>query len=258
MSAVESGGPKHRGVRLAVPTPPVRALSEPVNHAGGIMRRHSEHEMGRRGRGHLPGPSVVSALGTCVAHVLLLVSSVHALDPNTRLTQYAHTSFRMQDGSAPSGMYAIAQTADGFLWVLSSHGDIYRFDGVEFRAWRKPAGVESIDRIRNVVGDQTGGLWALGARGIAHLKDDVVTGHAELDGLLANPQNISIDADGSIWVVRGDNISEPLCHVTDHRVQCFGKADGIPIAPVDALLADGNGGFWLGGQTALVHWHAGV
>ena len=23
------------------------------------------------------------------------------------------------------------------------------------------------------------------------------------------------------------------------------------------LLADGKGGFWLGGQTALVHWHAG-
>ena len=24
------------------------------------------------------------------------------------------------------------------------------------------------------------------------------------------------------------------------------------------LLADGKGGFWLGGQTALVHWHDGV
>ena len=25
-----------------------------------------------------------------------------------------------------------------------------------------------------------------------------------------------------------------------------------------SVLADGNGGFWLGGQTALVHWHGGV
>ena len=24
----------------------------------------------------------------------------------------------------------------------------------------------------------------------------------------------------------------------------------------NALLADGEGGFWLGGQTSLVHWHA--
>lgn len=230
-----------------------------MKHAGGIMRLHPEHTMGRRGRGHLPGSRVVPALGTCLAHLLLLASSVRALDSNTRLTQYTHTSFRMQDGSAPSGMYSIAQTTDGFIWFLSSRGEIYRFDGVEFRAWHKPADVESIGRIRNLIGDRTGGLWALGARGIAHLKDDVVTRHIALDGLMPNPQNVSLDADGSIWVVLGDNgISEPLCHVTEHTVQCFGKANGIPIAPLDALLADGNGGFWLGGQTALVHWHAGV
>jgi PAS domain S-box-containing protein len=76
---------------------------------------------------------------------------------------------------------------------------------------------------------------------------------------MANPQNVSIDVDGSIWVVRGDNgVSEPLCHVTEDTVQCFGKADGIPITPLDAVLSDGDGGFWLGGQTALVHWQAGV
>jgi signal transduction histidine kinase len=27
---------------------------------------------------------------------------------------------------------------------------------------------------------------------------------------------------------------------------------------VNSILADGKGGFWLGGQTALVHWHSGV
>jgi len=50
----------------------------------------------------------------------------------------------------------------------------------------------------------------------------------------------------------------PLCHVNDLAAKCFGKSDGIPISPVNSLLADGNGGFWLGGQTALVRWHAGV
>jgi len=41
-------------------------------------------------------------------------------------------------------------------------------------------------------------------------------------------------------------------------VKCFGKADGIPISPIASLLPDGKGGFWLGGQTALVHWRGGV
>jgi ligand-binding sensor domain-containing protein len=49
-----------------------------------------------------------------------------------------------------------------------------------------------------------------------------------------------------------------LCHVTDQALKCFGKDDGIPIAPIGSLLPDGTGSFWLGGSTALVHWHAGV
>ena len=109
------------------------------------------------------------------------------------------------------------------------------------------------------MGDQAGGLWALGANGIAHWKDGVVTSHVQLDGLMSNPLNLSEDADGSIWVVRGENgVTEPLCHISDGAVKCFGQSDGVPIAPIDAILADGKGGFWLGGQVALAHWHAGV
>ena len=72
---------------------------------------------------------------TLLAPLLPGVAPIYALDPNKRLTQYMHTSWRIQDGSAPSGMYAIAQTSDGFLWFLSSRGEIYRFDGVQFRPW---------------------------------------------------------------------------------------------------------------------------
>src|SRR5271157_4086492 len=206
-----------------------------------------------------PRTTIAAALACHLTCLLLLAGSVYALDPNKRLTQYMHTSWRIQDGSAPAGMYSVTQTSDGFLWLLSNRGEIYRFDGVQFRRWRVPSEAESIGRIRNIVGDRAGGLWALGADGIAHLKDGVVTSHVQLDGLEPNPLNISEDNDGSIWVVLGDNgITEPVCHVDEHAVKCYGKSDGIPIAPIDAILADGRGGFWLGGQTALVHWHSGA
>ena len=203
--------------------------------------------------------AIAAALGSCLTCLLLLAGSAHALDPNKRLTQYLHTSWRIQDGSAPSGMYAITQTSDGFLWLLSSRGEIYRFDGIQFLRWHLPADAESIGRTRNIVADRGGGLWVLGADGIAHLKNGVVTSHFQLNGLEANPLNISQDTDGSIWVVRGDNgIAEPVCHVSEQAMKCYGKSDGIPISPIDAILADGKGGFWLGGQAALVHWHAGA
>ena len=89
---------------------------------------------------------------------------------------------------------------------------------------------------------------------IVHLKDGVITSHFKLEG--DKFQRISEDPDGSLWVAQGSD--PPLCHVTDRAVKCFGKSDGIPISQVDTLLADGKGGFWLGGQTTLVHWHAGV
>ncbi len=206
-----------------------------------------------------PRRTTVATLSSCLTCVLLMATLVHALDPNKRLTQLMHTSWRIQDGSAPSGMYTIAQTSDGFLWFLSSRGDIYRFDGVQFRPWHLPADADSIGRIRNIVGDQGGGLWALGADGIAHLKDGVVTSHVALEGLMPNAGNVSEDGDGSLWVVRGENgVSEPVCHVTERALKCFGKSDGIPTAPLDAIVADGSGGFWLGGQAALVHWHSGA
>jgi len=203
--------------------------------------------------------AIVAILGGCLPCFVSLAGTLHALDPNKRITQYMHTSWRTQDGSAPSAMYAIAQTSDGFLWLLSTRGEIYRFDGVEFRVWRLPAEAESIGRITNLVADHAGGLWAMGAEGIAHLKGEAVISQVRLDGLEPNPRNVSNDSDGSIWVVRGDNgIAEPVCHVTDRDLKCYGKADGIPISPIDAILADGHGGFWLGGQAALAHWHGGV
>jgi signal transduction histidine kinase/ligand-binding sensor domain-containing protein len=206
-----------------------------------------------------PPATIVATLGACLTCVLLLAGTVHALDPNKRLTQYMHKSWRIQDGSAPAGIEAIAQTSDGYLWFSSDSQGMYRFDGVRFVPWTLAPNGKAINAIVNVHGGHAGGLWALGEHEIVYLKGGVVTSHFNLDGL-QQFQQISEDPDGSLWVVRkgvaGSDAS--LCRITDGAVKCFGKADGVPISPVDSLLSDGKGGFWLGGQTALVHWHDGV
>src|SRR5271165_7042276 len=206
---------------------------------------------------------VTAATSACyLGCVLLVAGQGHALDPNKRITQYIHTSWGTRDGFGQSA-YSIAQTSDGFLWFIA--GDVATFDGVHFTSWDGPPNGGSITKgapfgqIVNAFGDHAGGLWVFGLHGIVHLKGRVVTSQFELQGL-RTLQNFSEDSDGSIWVVRGNNsISDlPLCHVTDRAVKCFGKADGIPTSPLNSLLADGKGGFWLGGQTTLVHWHDGV
>ena len=205
-----------------------------------------------------PRTPIAALLCSYLLCLSLEAAPVHAIDPNKRLTQYIHISWRIQDGSAPAAdMLSIAQTSDGFLWFVAARG-LYRFDGVSFVPWALPATV-SMHAIANVFGDRSGGLWVVGDDEIVNLKAGIVTSHFELRGAQST-QNISEDPDGSLWVVRGSpsSLDSPLCHVTRQALKCFGKDDGIPIAPINSLLADGNGGFWLGGSTALVHWHDGV
>jgi signal transduction histidine kinase/ligand-binding sensor domain-containing protein len=68
------------------------------------------------------------------------------------------------------------------------------------------------------------------------------------------------EEDGSLWVTTWYRPGSPgpLCHATDQEVRCFGKADGLPIQTAFPILSDGTGGFWIGSDTSLVHWKAGV
>ncbi len=200
-----------------------------------------------------PRTAIAATLGSCLGCVLLLAGRVHALDPNKRVTQYIHTAWRTQDGSLPAGMFSITQTSDGFLWFLSLPGDIYRFDGVRFLSRHTPADFSS-STIGSILADHAGGLWVV-ADGLIHLKGGAVTSHSAVNGTAL--QSISQDPDGSVWVATRQGSDQPFCHITEPSVRCFGKNDGIPISLVDSVLADGHGGFWLGGETALVHWHGG-
>ena len=124
---------------------------------------------------------------------------------------------------------------------------------------RLPVDGRTVDHVVSVHDDQAGGLWAVGEHEIFRLKGRVVTSHFVLEGQ-NRTGNISEDRDGSLWILQaGFNLHAPLCHITEHEVKCFGESDGIPLPTGgQALLADGKGGFWLGGQRAVVHWHAGV
>jgi len=63
---------------------------------------------------------------------LLVSRPAGALEPKTRIAQYRHTAWRVQDGAFESAPNAIAQTADGYIWIGTGSG-LVRFDGVRFQ-----------------------------------------------------------------------------------------------------------------------------
>ena len=72
--------------------------------------------------------------------VLLQGHSLRALDATRRITQYAHTAWRMQDGFLNGAPNAIAQTSDGYIWIGTQAG-LWRFDGVRFVPFAAPDAV---------------------------------------------------------------------------------------------------------------------
>jgi ligand-binding sensor domain-containing protein len=53
-----------------------------------------------------------------------------AISMDRTIRQYVHTAWSEKEG-APSGILALAQTSDGYLWIGAVDG-LYRFDGVSF------------------------------------------------------------------------------------------------------------------------------
>ncbi len=109
-------------------------------------------------RFNLPGKTVAVISCVFLFYLSFGTTLVHALDPDKHLTQYMHTSRRVQDGSEPPGIEALAQTSDGYLWFSSDSEGIYRFDGVRFLPWTWSPEGKTVKPIVNVYGDHGGGL----------------------------------------------------------------------------------------------------
>jgi len=53
-----------------------------------------------------------------------------AVDPSRHISQYAHTTWRIQDGVFSGAPHAITQTTDGYLWIGTEAG-LLRFDACD-------------------------------------------------------------------------------------------------------------------------------
>jgi PAS domain S-box-containing protein len=185
----------------------------------------------------------------CVLSLWLTLSAAQALDPNKSLTQYAHTAWRIQDGFLPNTPYWISQTKDGYLWVGGNSGAL-RFDGVRFTPWSAPIASAPI---LHPVSVRAGEFWIATRGELAHVRDNVVISRYDVPVI-----GIHKDSDGSVWTLSNQDPDRVLCQATDTKIRCFGKAEGITIHVPFSFLPDGKGGFWMGGDTSLLHWKMGA
>jgi ligand-binding sensor domain-containing protein/signal transduction histidine kinase len=189
--------------------------------------------------------------------IIGMVCPAMALNPDRQITQYGHTALRLDEGIFPSAPHAVAQTADGYIWIGTETG-LVRFDGVRFIPWTAPAGQALPSTgIYSLAGTRDGGLWIGTGAGLASWKGGKLIAYPETTGRV----NAIVEAaDGTVWAVRSRarDTKGPLCRVNQAGARCYGSADGISFPWAQALVEDRQGGLWIGSTTGLSHWKAGA
>ena len=79
-----------------------------------------------------------SRLGVPLLSLLASAGIAFGVDPDRTIAQFYHTAWTIEDG-APSGIFTLAQTKDGYLW-LGTFSGLFRFDGVRFERYQPERG----------------------------------------------------------------------------------------------------------------------
>jgi signal transduction histidine kinase/ligand-binding sensor domain-containing protein len=117
--------------------------------------------------------------------------------------------WRSDDGTSSSedlGVSSLHPASDGSVWLGFNAGGIGRIRDGRLERYGKSAGI-GYGRIRFVVEDRTGTIWAGNASGIYWFRD----GRWESDGKRVGlPQGVGFDAhedrEGNFWIASGDGI----------------------------------------------------
>jgi signal transduction histidine kinase/ligand-binding sensor domain-containing protein/ActR/RegA family two-component response regulator len=93
-----------------------------------------------------------------VALLLALPRPAAALNPRILIAQYAFDQWRTGDGLPQATVGAIAQTADGYIWLSTEEG-VVRFDGVRFTVFDTTNSALTDNFITNLRTGRDGSLW---------------------------------------------------------------------------------------------------
>jgi signal transduction histidine kinase/ligand-binding sensor domain-containing protein len=139
---------------------------------------------------------VVSLFCTAV----VICTPAWALDRSRAIRQFHHTAWTAREG-APTEIVALAQTADGFLWLGTGNG-LFRFDGVRFERFAPDGSPPNTTSVSALLGTPAGELF-VGYRhgGVSILKAGRIENFTANEGLpIGAVYRFVQDRDGVVWV----------------------------------------------------------
>jgi len=181
--------------------------------------------------------------------------SARALEPTTPLANYGRQTWVMENGLPQNTVQALVQTRDGFVWLGTEVG-LVRFDGNSFQVFDKTSTptLPGSD-VRCLLETKDGALWIGTSEGLARWKDGVVKAFTTRDGLPGGGVRALVESANSylwVWTDQG------LARLTDEErfVDVTAKT-GLPSSAIVRVMADGQGGVWVGTQDSVSRYEDG-
>lgn len=183
------------------------------------------------------------------ACLLLLGGNAAALDPGRAIGQFHHTAWTVNQG-APGQVTALAQTADGYLWLGTEIG-LYRFDGVRFTRFAPPGNdAFPATSVSTLYASRDGGLW-VGFRygGVSRVERAGVRHYGAAAGLPTSTVfRFAEDGEGRLWAA---TFTGPV-YLRGQRWERPSAAMGYPGRQARTVFTDRDGTLWVATEAGMV------
>ncbi|MET4617628.1 ligand-binding sensor domain-containing protein [Stenotrophomonas sp. 2619] len=195
----------------------------------------------------------------CRCMVLLLLAVI-ASAAAARLPEAAR--FTTADGLPSNAVHQVVQDRQGYLWFATDDG-LARFDGRQFRLWRREQGLAD-NALLSLAVDTQDELWmGTGYGTLMRMSADRSRidrfgggSHPALAGVPISA--VLPDAEGGVWFgTRGAGLFRLD---RQQRIRHFlptQRDDGVPAGDVGYLLDDARGTVWIGTSHGLACWRGG-
>ena len=179
---------------------------------------------------------------------LVCAAGAWGLDPRKGLTQYSRTVWTQQHGLPQDTIRAIAQTADGYLWLGTDEG-LARFDGYDFVTFDKSNGDLPANSVTALAAARDGSLWIGTSNGLVQYRGKQFRIFTTKQGLPDNAiTSLSEDDEGSLWIVAGNYLS----HFQRGKFTNLAPGKDLPIQSVRTVEEDHHHQVWVGGFNGVV------
>lgn len=185
--------------------------------------------------------------------ILCLLNAAVALDPGRTTSQYVRDKWGADKGFIGGAVYAISESADGYLWIGTERG-LVRFDGFSFTLIQQPlSDSPPLGLVRGLISDAEGNLWIRPEGPYMLLyrdgKFEDVDARFELQDMIFTA--MSLDNGGGVFL---SGLGDRTLRYHDGRFETVVNADENP-GTVISLAMTRDQRVWLGTQHSVVIRH---